>query len=42
MEFGMRNKLEIDGEGYAHPPQGPGLGIEWDWDFIDNCTIQKL
>lgn len=42
MDFGMKNKLDIDAEGYAHPPQAPGLGIEYDWDFIDHCTIQKL
>lgn len=42
MEFGMKNRLEIDAEGYAHPPKPPGTGVELDWDFIDNCTIKKL
>jgi L-alanine-DL-glutamate epimerase-like enolase superfamily enzyme len=42
MEFGMRQPLAIDAEGYAHAPQGPGLGIEWDWDFIDNSTVEIL
>ncbi len=42
MAFGLRQPLRIDEQGYAHPPDGPGLGIEWDWDFIDNHTIRKL
>jgi L-alanine-DL-glutamate epimerase-like enolase superfamily enzyme len=27
MEFGMKNKLDIDAEGYARPPQRPGIGV---------------
>jgi len=42
MEFGMKNKLQIDSEGYAHPPETPGIGVDFDWDFIDNCTVKKL
>lgn len=42
MEFGMKNRIQIDAEGYAHPPEGPGIGVEWDWDFIENCTIKKF
>jgi L-alanine-DL-glutamate epimerase-like enolase superfamily enzyme len=42
MDFGMKNKLDIDAEGYAHPPESPGLGVIFDWDFIDECTIQRL
>jgi L-alanine-DL-glutamate epimerase-like enolase superfamily enzyme len=34
--------LQIDAEGYAHPPQTPGTGVDFDWDFIDRCTIKKL
>ena len=30
--------LEIDAEGYKHLPPGPGLGVELDWDWIDNVT----
>ena len=37
----MKNKLDIDAEGYARPPQQPGIGVDFDWDFIDNCTVQK-
>ena len=42
MDFGMKKQLDIDSEGYAHPPQAPGIGVDFDWDFIDGCTIQKL
>ena len=38
----MKNKpLGIDAEGYKHLPTGPGLGVELDWDWIDNVT-QKV
>jgi L-alanine-DL-glutamate epimerase-like enolase superfamily enzyme len=30
--------LKIDSEGYKHLPAGPGLGVELDWDWIDNVT----
>jgi L-alanine-DL-glutamate epimerase-like enolase superfamily enzyme len=42
MALGIKNPIHIDDEGYAHPPKGAGLGIEWDWDFIDNATIRTL
>lgn len=41
MDFGMKNKLDIDAEGHARPPKGPGIGVDYDWDLIDNCTVQK-
>ena len=30
--------LAIDKEGFRHLPDGPGLGVEIDWDWIDNVT----
>ena len=30
--------LAIDAEGYKHLPAGPGLGVELDWDWIDDNT----
>ena len=42
MDFGMKCPIDIDAGGYAHPPQAPGIGVDWDWDFIDNCTIKVL
>jgi L-alanine-DL-glutamate epimerase-like enolase superfamily enzyme len=26
-------------DGYAHPPAEPGIGVNWDWDAIDNLQI---
>ena len=42
MKLGISNPIEIDADGYAHPPQGPGTGIVWDWDFIDDATVALL
>jgi L-alanine-DL-glutamate epimerase-like enolase superfamily enzyme len=42
MDFGMKRAIEIDAGGYAHPPETPGIGVDWDWDFIDNCTVKVL
>jgi L-alanine-DL-glutamate epimerase-like enolase superfamily enzyme len=30
--------LDVDAEGYKHLPPGPGLGVELDWNWIDNVT----
>jgi len=42
VDFGIENEIHIDDDGYAHPPQAPGHGVEFDWDFIDNCTVEVL
>jgi L-alanine-DL-glutamate epimerase-like enolase superfamily enzyme len=42
MDFGMTNKLQIDADGYAHPPEATGIGVDFDWNFIDRCTLKKL
>lgn len=36
--FGLKGSIRIE-DGMARPPEGPGLGIELDWDEIDACTI---
>ena len=28
-------------DGLAHLPSKPGLGIDFDWDFIDNSTFKE-
>ncbi len=38
-EFGTKSKLNI-ADGYITAPIGEGLCIEYDWDFIDNHTVQ--
>jgi L-alanine-DL-glutamate epimerase-like enolase superfamily enzyme len=40
-EFGLVAPIEVEG-GEAVLPQAPGLGIELDWDFIENSTISVL
>ena len=38
LDFGTKNKLEIK-DGLLQAPKGPGLGIDYDWDFIDKHTL---
>ena len=28
-------------EGYAHPSSQPGIGVDWDWDAIENLQISS-
>ena len=39
--FGLKAPLPIR-DGMATPRDGPGLGVEIDWDDIDNCTIAQV
>lgn len=41
-DFGVKETIKLDDEGYVHVPKGPGLGMEPDWEYIDSCTIQTL
>ena len=29
----------MDAEGRIHVPEGPGLGIDIDWDLVDNTCV---
>jgi len=40
--FPMKGPYDIDDKGVIHVPQGPGLGIEIDWDTVDKTTHQCL
>ena len=41
--FGLKGSpLDIDGNGCLHLPTGPGLGVELDWDWIDDNTVVEL
>ena len=40
--FGVKKDIEIDRQGYAHVPKGPGLGMEIDWDYINKHTIATI
>ena len=39
--FGLKDPIKVE-NGFAHLPSKPGLGIELDWDFIDNSTFKKI
>lgn len=41
--FGFKGKpLDIDAQGWLHAPKGPGLGVELDWDWIDDHTVEEF
>jgi L-alanine-DL-glutamate epimerase-like enolase superfamily enzyme len=31
----LRSTMTVDAEGYAVPPDAPGVGIDWDWKAVD-------
>lgn len=37
-QYGLKRYPQVDSDGYAHAPDGPGLGVEIDWNFIDDHT----
>ena len=39
--FGLKKPINVK-DGFAFLPKDPGLGIELDWDFIDNSTFKKI
>ena len=39
--FGLKEPIPIT-DGIATLPEGPGLGIEFDWDLIDRATYKVL
>jgi L-alanine-DL-glutamate epimerase-like enolase superfamily enzyme len=40
-EFGAKNAIRTDGQGFVHAPPGPGLGIDLDWPAIESAAIMK-
>lgn len=41
--FGVNNAaFRVDQEGYLHVPQGPGLGIDIDWDWVKKHTVATV
>jgi L-alanine-DL-glutamate epimerase-like enolase superfamily enzyme len=41
--FGLEGgPLEIDADGCQRLPEGPGLGVEFDWDWIEDHTIETI
>lgn len=41
-QFEVCPPLHIDDEGFVHVPQGPGIGLEIDWEFIERHKVQEL
>lgn len=39
--FELEAPLDIR-DGYAYPPQAPGLGAVYDWDAIDDATVGTI
>ncbi len=41
--FGLLNDpLAIHADGHQHAPTGPGLGVDIDWNWIDNHTVEVV
>ncbi|WP_421826424.1 mandelate racemase/muconate lactonizing enzyme family protein [Larkinella sp.] len=41
--FGLKtDPLEIREDGCQHCPTGPGLGVDLDWDWLDNHTVDVI
>ncbi len=41
-KFGIQEEIEVDDEGYAHGPEGPGLGVTLDWDLLNRLKLEVL
>ena len=40
--FGVEKFIEIDKDGFAHVPEGPGLGMKIDWNFVRRYAIAEM
>ena len=40
--LGGLEKIEIDDEGFAHVPPGPGIGARIDWELVERYKVQEL
>ncbi|MFN3975141.1 MAG: enolase C-terminal domain-like protein [Dehalococcoidia bacterium] len=41
-KFGLVEDIEVDGQGFVHAPQKPGLGYDIDWERIRRDTLQVI
>ncbi len=41
-KYGLAQDIEVDGNGYAHAPTGPGLGADIDFELIKRKTVAVL
>jgi L-alanine-DL-glutamate epimerase-like enolase superfamily enzyme len=40
--WGLKHTFALDADGCMAAPSGPGLGVDVDWDVIDNATVLRL
>jgi L-alanine-DL-glutamate epimerase-like enolase superfamily enzyme len=41
LSYGLAEPLTIDGDGMIHAPEGPGLGVQIDWELI-NSAVERV
>jgi len=41
-DFGVKKSLSVDSQGYVSVPEGPGLGMEVDWEYVNAHLIATL
>ncbi len=41
-EYGMKDVIRTQSDGHVYAPQGPGLGLEIDWDAMQEATIHLI
>ena len=41
-EYGMKDVIRTDRDGFVHAPTGPGLGVEIDWAKMDAATLHTI
>ena len=41
-KYGLVHDIEVDSQGLAHAPEGPGLGYEIDWELVKKRTTRTL
>ena len=42
LNYGLAEPLRIDDAGLVHAPDGPGLGVDVDWDLIASATLGEV
>jgi len=40
--FGVWNPIQVDDQGFVHVPQGPGLGVELDWEALERYKVAEI
>jgi L-alanine-DL-glutamate epimerase-like enolase superfamily enzyme len=40
--LGGVEKIQIDGEGFAHVPEGPGIGAQIDWELVERYKVAEI